>query len=132
MMASIKREGIMQKVALYVRTSTDKQEKGLEAQIRVLEEYCKSKGILNYQVYQDFGISGSKSSRPQLDQMMKDVRDEKISTVIVYSFSRFARSTKHLLEALEEFKSLGVSFISLSENVDTNSAIGVAMFTLTG
>jgi site-specific DNA recombinase len=104
MMASIKREGIMQKVALYVRTSTDKQEKGLEAQIRVLEEYCKSKGILNYQVYQDFGISGSKSSRPQLDQMMKDVRDEKISTVIVYSFSRFARSTKHLLDALDEFQ----------------------------
>ncbi|MBL7663519.1 MAG: recombinase family protein [Bacteriovoracaceae bacterium] len=120
----------MKKVALYVRTSTDKQEKGLESQVRALENFCNAKEILNYSIYQDSGISGGKNSRPELDRMMNDIRNDQIHVVIVYSFSRFARSTKHLLEALDEFKRLGVSFISLTENIDTNSAIGVALFTI--
>ncbi len=130
MMASIKSEVSMKKVALYVRTSTDKQAKGLESQLRSLKEFCRSKEILNYEIYQDFGVSGAKSSRPQLDELMRTARDENISTVIVYSFSRFARSTKHLLEVLEEFRSLNVNFVSMTENVDTSTAVGTAFFTI--
>lgn len=120
----------MKKVALYSRVSTDKQSNGLEAQKRSLEEYCRTKGITHYEVFEDFNVSGSKSSRPQLDKMMKDVREGLIDTVVVYSFSRFARSTKFLLDSLEEFSLLKVNFVSLSENVDLSSAIGRAMFTI--
>jgi len=118
------------KVALYCRVSTDRQENGLQAQQRALEEYCKAKGINNYILFLDEGISGAKASRPELDRMMQSVRTAGISSVIVYSFSRFARSTKHLLSALEEFNERGVAFISLTENVDTTSAIGKALFTI--
>ena len=118
------------KVALYLRVSTDKQSNGLEAQRRSLEEYCKAKGITDYEIFEDFNVSGSKSSRPELDRMMKDVRSGMIGTVVVYSFSRFARSTKFLLDSLEEFSLLKVNFVSLSENVDLSSAIGRAMFTI--
>lgn len=118
------------KVALYSRVSTDKQQNGLESQRRALEEYCKTKGILEYEVFEDSNISGSKSSRPELDRMLKEVRDGKFDMVLVYSFSRFARSTKFLLDSLEEFSLLKVNFVSLSENIDLSSAIGRAMFTI--
>ncbi len=118
------------KIALYCRVSTDRQENGLQAQQRALEEYCKARRIGEYLLFLDEGISGAKASRPELDRMMEAVRQGHISAVVVYSFSRFARSTKHLLAALEEFNGQGIAFISLTENVDTTSAIGKALFTI--
>ncbi len=47
-----------------------------------------------------------------------------------WRFDRFARSTKHLLLALEEFRSLGIQFISYQENIDTTSPLGQALFTI--
>ncbi len=117
-------------VALYCRTSTSYQNKGLESQERALVEYCAAKGITNYKIYKDEGISGSKASRPELDKMLLDIRAGDVASVIVYSFSRFARSTQHLLAALEEFRALNVSFVSVSENLETESAIGKALFVI--
>jgi DNA invertase Pin-like site-specific DNA recombinase len=122
----------MTKVALYSRVSTSMQDSGLEAQERALESYCFAHAISSYQKYSDRNISGAKESRPELDRLMKSVGEGKISKVIVYSFSRFARSTKHLLRALEIFKEHNVEFISLSEQIDTSSAIGTAFFTIIG
>lgn len=118
------------KAALYSRVSTAMQSNGLESQRRALEEYCRTKGITDYEVFEDFNVSGSKSSRPELDRMLREVRENKFDIVLVYSFSRFARSTKFLLDSLEEFSLLKVNFVSLSENIDLSSAIGRAMFTI--
>jgi len=120
------------RVALYARVSTGTQQTGLEAQVRALRQYCQQTGIHDFLLFEDENQSGTKSSRPALDKMMKAVRAGEISRVVVYSFSRYARSTSHLLSALEEFKKLGVAFNSLSENIDTNSPLGVAIFSLTG
>ena len=60
------------------------------------------------------------------------VRQGEIDKVIVYSFSRYARSTTHLLNALQEFKKLGVEFTSISENIETNSPLGTAIFAILG
>jgi DNA invertase Pin-like site-specific DNA recombinase len=116
--------------ALYARTSTIMQASGLDAQIRALRRYCALHEITDYIIYEDDGISGAKVSRPALDRMMEDVKGEKIERVIVYSFSRYARSTSHLLKALETFKSLGVGFVSTTENLDTNTPLGVAIFSI--
>ena len=120
------------KVACYARTSTIEQVGGLESQVRVLRQYCDQNGITNFELFSDGGISGTKASRPALDQMMAAVDRNEISTVVVHSFSRFARSTTHLLSALTRFKEKGVHFVSISERIDTNSAVGVAIFSLTG
>jgi DNA invertase Pin-like site-specific DNA recombinase len=56
--------------------------------------------------------------------------DGEISSVVVYSFSRFARSKTHLLNALLIFKKKGVHFVSLTEKIDTNSAVGIAIFSI--
>ncbi len=58
------------------------------------------------------------------------VKRKEVSQVIVYSFSRFARSTSHLLRALEEFKTYKTSFISISEKLDTETPMGQAIFTI--
>lgn len=118
------------KVAAYLRVSTQDQVGGLESQERVLRQYCDHNKIINVEFYSDHGISGTKSNRPALDRMMAEVEAGEISTVVVYSFSRFARSTTHLLNALQVFKRKGVQFVSLTEKIDTTSAVGMAMFSI--
>lgn len=117
-------------VALYGRVSTFSQGSGLEAQVRALTSYCEAQGLTNYQVFTDEGISGTKSNRPELDRLMASVEQGEISAVIVYSFSRFARSVTHLLHALQKFEKDGVSFISISENLDTRTSTGRFVFTI--
>lgn len=114
--------------AIYCRVSTDTQINGLESQERALIDYCNNKSIRNFKIYRELGISGSKQSRPSLDRLMQDCRTHVIDSVVVYSFSRFARSTKHLILALEEFDSLGVRFLSVTENLDTKTAFGRTIF----
>ncbi len=123
---------MVKKIALYCRVSTGNQSTGLEAQVRALREYCTRNNISDYVIYEDENQSGVKQSRPALDRMMKDVRDGFIEKVIVYSFSRYARSVTHLLRALEEFKKINVGFVSITENIDTNTPLGSAVFTILG
>jgi DNA invertase Pin-like site-specific DNA recombinase len=118
------------KAALYARVSTSDQKTGLEAQIRALKEHCEKNNITEYELFTDENISGAKASRPSLDRMVAAVRQKEISTVIVYSFSRFARSTSHLLSALEEMKKYETEFISITERIETNSPMGRAFFTV--
>ena len=120
------------KTALYCRVSTGNQSTGLEAQVRALREYCNRNNITDYLIYEDENQSGVKHSRPALDRMMKDVREGLIDKVIVYSFSRYARSVTHLLKALEEFKRISVGFVSITESIDTNTPLGSAVFTILG
>jgi DNA invertase Pin-like site-specific DNA recombinase len=118
------------RVACYARVSTADQSTGLESQMRVLKQYCVSNEIDNVEYFADEGVSGTKASRPALDRLMMAVESDEISSVVVYSFSRFARSTTHLLQALQIFKRKGVHFVSLTEKIDTNSAVGVAIFSI--
>ncbi len=61
---------------------------------------------------------------------MNDARKRRFDVVLVWRFDRLARSTKHLVLALEEFKNLGIDFISYQENIDTSSPLGAAIFTI--
>jgi DNA invertase Pin-like site-specific DNA recombinase len=120
----------MSKIALYARVSTDQQATGLESQVRILKDYCSKNEITNYELFVDEGISGTKSSRPSLDRMMTAVKGGQIDSVIVYSFSRFARSTTHLLNALQVFKDNDVAFVSITEKIDTSTPVGLAVFSI--
>ena len=63
---------------------------------------------------------------------MNDARKRRFDVILVWRFDRFARSTKHLVLALEEFKNLGIDFVSYQENIDTSSPLGAAIFTIIG
>jgi DNA invertase Pin-like site-specific DNA recombinase len=116
------------KVALYTRVST--QDQSVEMQLADLNRYSKERGFDVYKEYNDEGISGTKDRRPALDELMEDARKKKFNAVLCWRFDRFARSTKHLITALEEFRHLGIEFISYQENIDTSSPLGKAIFTI--
>lgn len=120
----------MKKTALYCRVSTnDKQDSGLASQQLALENYCKAQGIENYQIYSD-KISGTKTSRPSLDQLIQDCDSGLIENVVVFSFSRFGRSLRHLIESMEYFQGKNIGFISISEKFDTTTSVGRVMFAI--
>src|SRR5882672_2317886 len=113
---------------IYARVSTKDQ--SCELQVRDLRAYCGARGFDLVREYIDVGQSGAKESRPELNKLMDDARKRQFDAIVVWRFDRFARSTKHLLSALEEFRSLGIQFISYQENIDTSSALGQALFTI--
>jgi len=117
-------------VALYQSVST--QDQNVESQNRALLDWCSKQGIFNYEVFTDHGISGAKESRPALNQLMERAEKGEIEQVIVFSFSRFARSVSHLLKALQKFKDRDIRFHSITEALDTNSPMGMALFTILG
>ena len=82
-----------------------------------------------YRAYPD-RASGAKERRPGLDALMSDARRGAFDVVVVWRFDRFARSVKQLVLALEEFRSLGIDFISHQEALDTSIPMGRAMFTI--
>jgi DNA invertase Pin-like site-specific DNA recombinase len=120
-------EGYM-KVAIYTRVSTNDQ--SVQMQSFDLKGYCQQRGFEVYKEYSDQGVSGTKDKRPALDELMDDARKKKFDAVLCWRFDRIARSTKHLITALEEFRHLNIDFISYQENIDTSSPLGKAMFTI--
>jgi len=118
----------MNRTAIYARVSTSDQ--STESQLMDLRRYARDRGWTVFEEYRDNGISGTKDSRPALNELMGDARKRRFDVVLVWRFDRFARSTKHLILALEEFRNLGIDFVSYQENIDTYSPLGSAIFTI--
>ena len=116
------------RIALYARISTLNHGQDPEVQLRELRAYCEHRGFVITETYIDKGISGSRERRPALDKLMTDCRRRLVDAVVVYRYDRFARSLRQLVNALEEFRSLGIEFISLHEGVDTSTPNGRLVF----
>jgi DNA invertase Pin-like site-specific DNA recombinase len=119
------------RVAIYSRVSTTLGQ-DTAMQIRELREHCKNRGWKIVGEYADRGISGAKDSRPELDKLLADAHRRRFDVVAVWKFDRFARSVSHLLRSLETFAALGIEFLSLSEQIDTNTPTGKMIFTVLG
>jgi len=117
-------------IALYARVSTDGQDP--EVQLAALRAHATQRGWEMVEEFVDHGFSGAKERRPALDRLTKAIWTGRFQAVLVWRFDRFARSVKHLLTALEQFRALHVNFISLQEQFDTSTPIGHAMFTIIG
>jgi DNA invertase Pin-like site-specific DNA recombinase len=118
------------KIALYARVSTEGQDP--EVQLQALRAHATNRGWTIVEEFVDHGFSGAKERRPALDRLLKAAWIGGFQAVLVWRFDRFARSVKHLITALEQFRSLNISFISLQEQFDTSTPIGHAMFTIIG
>jgi len=117
------------RAALYARVSTINGQDP-EMQTRELREYCERRGWQLVGEYVDIGISGAKEKRPELDRLNSDAHRRRFDAIVVWKFDRFARSVSHLLRALETFNSLGIAFVSLSEQIDTTTPMGKMIFTV--
>ena len=115
------------RAALYARVSTDDRGQDPETQLRVLREYAERRGFAVAAEFVDFA-SGTRNDRPRFKQLMEAARRREVDVVLVWRYDRFARSTQALVNALMEFRALGVDFISYQENVDTTTPQGELVF----
>ncbi len=114
----------------YVRVSTEHQldNYSIDEQTERLKAYCRAKGWILAKIYTDGGFSGGNTNRPALQQMLLDIRNNHINSVIVYKLDRLSRSQKDTLRLIEdEFLANNTDFISISENFDTSTPFGRAM-----
>ena len=115
------------RAAIYARVST-RNGQHPEMQLEELRAYCRRRQWEIGGEYVDNGISGAKEQRPALNRLLADCRKRVVDAVVVYRYDRFARSLRQLVNALEEFRALGVDFISLHEGVDTSTPNGRLVF----
>ena len=115
------------RIGLYARVSTNNGQDP-EVQLRELREFCQRRGFEIAEEFVDKGISGSRERRPALDKLIVACRKRLVDAVVVYRYDRFARSLRQLVNALEEFRALGIEFISLHEGVDTSTPNGKLVF----
>jgi len=118
------------KVALYFRVSTNLQT--IENQRLELEKYCERQGWSIVKTYNDTGISGSKSDRPALNEMLQDAAKNKFQVLVVWKIDRLARSTMDLLNILMTLKTNGVDFCSTTQAIDTTTSYGKMVMTFLG
>jgi resolvase-like protein len=95
------------RVALCSRVSTHHGQDP-ELQPRELREYAQARGLTIVQEYTDVGFSGSKDSRPALNQLKTDARRRRFDSVLVWKIDRWGRSLKHLVTSLAELDAYGV------------------------
>lgn len=114
------------RAGIYARVSTDEQVEGtsLKTQLERCRAYLTAHGWRAAGEYVDEGQSGAKSSRPQLDRLMGDVRSGLLERVVVFKLDRFGRSVRHLSNLIGELEDLGAEFVSVVENIDGSTAGG--------
>lgn len=123
------------KAGVYVRVSTEEQAKeglSIDAQIDRCTAFCKARGWEVFQIYTDAGYSAGSLQRPALQRLLDDARAGKLEILLVYKIDRFSRKLKDLISILEDLKAQKVNFTSVTEQIDTTTAMGEAFFQIIG
>jgi DNA invertase Pin-like site-specific DNA recombinase len=120
------------KVAIYARVSTSNGQQDPSMQLHEMREYCERRGWQIATEYVDLGVSGTREKRPQLDKLFSHAHRHQFDAVVVWKLDRLSRSVSHLLRALENFRTLNIEFVSLSEQMDTSTPAGKMIFTVLG
>lgn len=123
----------MKKAVGYIRVSTDGQaESGLslEAQRAKIQAYASLKDLELVEIIEDAGISAKNLKRPGMQRIMEMVRKKEIDAVIILKLDRMFRNTVDALNTSQIFQKRGVALHSITESLDTESAIGGFFFTL--
>ena len=117
------------KCAIYSRVSTLLGQ-SVEHQLHGLRDLANQRGFSIVSEYVDEGISGTSERRPSLDRLIKDARNGLFSVILIHSIDRLGRSTKHLLNLMDEFRHLNISLISIRENLDFTTPTGQMALTM--
>ena len=114
--------------AIYARQSVERSDSiSIEQQTEMCRYEARGEEC---RVYADRGYSGKNMNRPQFSQMMKDIGNGLIDTVVVYRLDRISRSIVDFSNMMTVFGNHGVKFISATEKFDTSSPIGNAMLNI--
>src|SRR5271170_5868434 len=115
-------------IAIYARVSTSDQ--SCEMQLHELRQYVAKRDWQVFAEYVDTGFSGASSSRPRLDQLLRDARLRKFEAVLVWKLDRWGRSVAHCVRSIQELVSLGIRFLSPTESIDTGADSPMSKFLL--
>src|SRR5713226_6403467 len=118
--------------AIYTRKSS---EEGLEQSFNSLDaqrEACQAFITSQRQegwralpaLYDDGGYSGGTLERPALQQLLKDIEDGKVDTIVVYKVDRLTRSLADFAKIVEALDARGVSFVSVTQQFNTTTSMG--------
>jgi DNA invertase Pin-like site-specific DNA recombinase len=120
------------RVAIYARVSTDEQSP--ELHLRELRDYAERRGFVVHHEYVDHasGEVRRRKRAPAFEELMADARRRRFDCVLVWKYDRFARSLGALVAALQEFRDLGVDFISHTQAIDTTTPMGRLFFHVIG
>jgi len=118
------------RTCLYARVSTHDQDPGM--QLDGLRQLAEQRGWDIVAEYVDIGQRGTKDRRPELDKLMKHVHRGGVDVVVCWRFDRFARSVRHLVLALDDFRAKGVDFVSMQDGIDTSTPAGRFTFHVIG
>jgi site-specific DNA recombinase len=129
-----------QRVAIYLRVSTEEQAKeghyGIKVQEERLRHFCASQGyeLKEAHLYKDEGFSGTldEDDRPGLKQAFADAENKQFDLLIVYRLDRLFRNQRKLLNALARLVNYGVAFQSSTEAFDTDTPSGRLMLQILG
>lgn len=111
--------------AIYARQSVDSI--SIESQIELCKYELKGS---DFREYRDKGYSGKNTVRPQLQQLLTDIRRGEIEKVIVYKLDRISRSILDFSNMMELFQQYQVEFVSSTEKFDTSTPMGRAMLNI--
>lgn len=123
------------RVALYVRVSTEEQAEhgySIAAQIEILTDHAKAQNWCIVETFVDEGKSAKTTGRPALQAMLRQVRDGKIDTVLVWKTSRLTSTLADLTALLDLLLKHDVALVSYSERFDLSTAMGKAMLHVSG
>lgn len=120
------------RVAIYARVSTGEQNP--EAQLRELCAYAEHRGFPITREYVDQASGDVRRRRraPEFEALMADARRRRFDCVLVWKYDRFARTLGALIAALQEFRDLGIDFISHTQAIDTTTPMGRLFFHVIG
>lgn len=127
----------MEKAALYARVSSEEQVEGysIDAQRRAFKALCDAKGWLPQNEFIDEGKSAHSDNidnRPAFRKMINDALAGKFDILVVHKLDRFSRHLRTTLEYFDKLQKAGVSFVSISEQMDFTTPIGKVQLALLG
>jgi site-specific DNA recombinase len=131
-------ENVMSKTraALYLRVSTEEQKRegfSLAAQEEILRGYCKAKGFQFYEVYDDGGYSGKDFNRPRMQQLLRDLREDRFDIVLAVAVDRISRNNLDVLTFVEkELHPRGKKLIISTCDIDSSTETGKMFISLLG
>jgi DNA invertase Pin-like site-specific DNA recombinase len=91
-------------------------------QLRDLRQYVQARGWTLENEYVDRGVSGTKDSRPAMDRLLQAARKRAVDAIVVWKIDRWGRSMAHFVSSVQELRRLGVRFIAVTQNIDTDGA----------
>lgn len=113
------------RAALYIRVSTEEQASegfSLDAQRRILEDYCIVQDLEVVGPYVDDGYSGRNIHRPAYRRMLDEI--DSWDKILVIKMDRIHRNSRNFMEMMDCLERNGKRFESTSESLDTENAMG--------